>query len=234
MALGVDPQSISVPDGERWSGALSRLWSSVYERWTATIVAIADGTVSMYLSSGGGVIGAGEHAAVRNAADHFRRVVADVRPGSGDPVSCPLPGRRPGPVPRPELDGAFSGRPLKRAPNGPASPGAALRSRSGPPDGGPPRVAGLNRRSSRRLAHPAFGQIILWGLLGQIDRAAASREERPLVAEANGSVKWTRFRRIGASGGARFWPNSPGEKIWPSRRRRRRGRTGGRRWLERA
>jgi hypothetical protein len=33
----------------------------------------------MYLSRGGGVIGAGEHAAVRGAADRFRTVVAESR-----------------------------------------------------------------------------------------------------------------------------------------------------------
>src|SRR5688572_16293166 len=79
MALGVDPESISVPDGEQWSGAAVAAMELDLAGGTATIVAIADGTVSMYLSSGGGVIGAGEHAAVRIAADHFRTVVAESR-----------------------------------------------------------------------------------------------------------------------------------------------------------
>jgi hypothetical protein len=108
MALGLDPASISVPDGEQWSGAAVAAMELGLAGGTAMIVAIADGTVSMYVSSGGGVIGAGEHAAVRNAADHFRRVVAesrDLRQVSGD-------------LPRPvagqvwfharKLDGAFS------------------------------------------------------------------------------------------------------------------------------
>ena len=79
MALRVDPATIRMPEGERWSGALVAAMEIGMTEATTTIVAIADGTVSMYLSSGGGVIGAGEHAAVRGAADRFRTVVAENR-----------------------------------------------------------------------------------------------------------------------------------------------------------
>jgi hypothetical protein len=78
-ALALDPASIRMPEGERWSGALVAAMEVGMPEATATVVAIADGTVSMYLSSGGGVIGAGEHAAVRGAADLFRTVVAENR-----------------------------------------------------------------------------------------------------------------------------------------------------------
>jgi hypothetical protein len=79
MALGLDPASIELPEGERWSDALVAAMEIGLPEATTTIIAIADGTVSMYLSSGGGVIGAGEHAAVRGAADVFRTVVAENR-----------------------------------------------------------------------------------------------------------------------------------------------------------
>jgi hypothetical protein len=78
-ALGLDRAAIDMPDGERWSGSLVAAMEIGKPEATATIVAIADGTVSMYLSSGAGVIGAGEHAAVRGAADVFRTVVAENR-----------------------------------------------------------------------------------------------------------------------------------------------------------
>ena len=42
----------------------------------ATVVAYDDGTTSLYLSSGGGVIGAGAHEAVRQAANAFRAEAA--------------------------------------------------------------------------------------------------------------------------------------------------------------
>jgi hypothetical protein len=79
LALAVDPASIAVPDGESWSGAAMAAMEIGVAGGTATIVAIADGTVSMYVSSGGGVLGAGEHAAVRGAAERFRTVVAESR-----------------------------------------------------------------------------------------------------------------------------------------------------------
>jgi hypothetical protein len=79
MALGLDPATIRRPDGERWTGAAVAVMELglAGSGATVTIVAIADGTVSMYTSAGGGVIGAGEHAAVRGAGDRFRAVVAD-------------------------------------------------------------------------------------------------------------------------------------------------------------
>jgi hypothetical protein len=78
-ALAIDPGSIEIPDGESWSGAAMAAMEFGLAGGTATIVAIADGTVSMYVSTGGGVIGAGEHAAVRGAAERFRTVVAESR-----------------------------------------------------------------------------------------------------------------------------------------------------------
>lgn len=79
IALGLDREAIQLPEGERWRGALVAAMELGLSEATATIVAIADGTVSMYLSNGGGVLGAGEHAAVRGAADQFRTVVAENR-----------------------------------------------------------------------------------------------------------------------------------------------------------
>jgi hypothetical protein len=79
MALQVDLATIAIADDEPWSGAAVAVMEFVISDTVATIVATADGAVSMYLSNGGGVIGAGEHAAVRPAADRFRNVAADSR-----------------------------------------------------------------------------------------------------------------------------------------------------------
>ncbi len=79
MALGLDPSQIQTPPGEPWSGAAVAVMELSVDRAIATIVAVADGTVSMYLSTGGGVIGAGEHVAVRAEGQRFRSVVADSR-----------------------------------------------------------------------------------------------------------------------------------------------------------
>jgi len=42
-----------------------------YPEAVASLVAFADGSVSLYFSNGGGVIGAGGHQVVRDAADGF-------------------------------------------------------------------------------------------------------------------------------------------------------------------
>jgi len=78
-ALALDPMSFRRPDGEPWSGALLAMMEMGLPSATVTFVATADGAASMYTSTGGGVIGAGEHAAVRVAADRFRAVAAAAR-----------------------------------------------------------------------------------------------------------------------------------------------------------
>jgi hypothetical protein len=91
VAFGVDPGTIAVPDGEPWSGVAMAAMEIGMGNAVATIVAIADGTVSMYVSTGGGVIGAGGHAAVRAAADRFRTVAADSRGLLMQTEDFPLP-----------------------------------------------------------------------------------------------------------------------------------------------
>lgn len=55
--------------------ALPNVWGVLletgYPQGTVTLLALADGTTSLYLPTGGGVIGAGEHAPVRAAAEAF-------------------------------------------------------------------------------------------------------------------------------------------------------------------
>ena len=79
MALTVDLGSLQTPAGDSWGGAGVAMMEIGMDGAVASIVALADGTVSMYTSTGGGVIGAGEHAAVRAEATRFRTVVADSR-----------------------------------------------------------------------------------------------------------------------------------------------------------
>ena len=51
------------------------VWGMIMETGFAdgsfTLVALADGTTSLYFSSGGGVIGGGEHEVIREAAGHY-------------------------------------------------------------------------------------------------------------------------------------------------------------------
>ena len=56
-----------------------RVWGAImelgYPTGIATLLTFAEGTTSLYFSNGGGVVGAGEHTAVRRAADVFLDVV---------------------------------------------------------------------------------------------------------------------------------------------------------------
>ncbi len=91
LALGLDVDSIRTPDGQPWHGAAIALMEIGMPQAVASFLAIADGTVSMYTSVGGGVIGAGEHAAVRGAAERFRMVAADARGLLQTTTEFPLP-----------------------------------------------------------------------------------------------------------------------------------------------
>jgi hypothetical protein len=61
---------------------LPHVWAAVFdwgmEGGAASIIAVADGSVSMYTSSGGGMIGAGEHDSVRVPAARFLRTVESI------------------------------------------------------------------------------------------------------------------------------------------------------------
>ena len=90
-ALGLDVESIRTPDGQPWQGAAVAMMEIGLPTAVTSFLAVADGSVSMYTSVGGGVIGAGEHAAVRGAAERFRLVAADARGRLQLTTEFPLP-----------------------------------------------------------------------------------------------------------------------------------------------
>jgi hypothetical protein len=73
-------------------------WAAVMD-WgvtngTATVVAISDGTASIYLSSGGGSIGGGQsHDSIRKAAQKMVSVAVEVQPQMQATDTFPLPQR---------------------------------------------------------------------------------------------------------------------------------------------
>jgi hypothetical protein len=74
---------------------LPRVWAAMLDvgvpNGAASIVAVADGSASMYTSVGGGVIGAGEHPSGRQAAMHFLKTIeslVELMPVASD---VPLP-----------------------------------------------------------------------------------------------------------------------------------------------
>jgi hypothetical protein len=109
MALEYDPSSMKVADDAPWSGALVAMMETGLQDGTATLVAIADGSVSMYFSTGAAVIGAGEHAAVRGAAERFRSAGSESRHLLQRSEDFPLPDTGQVRFHIRTVDGAYSG-----------------------------------------------------------------------------------------------------------------------------
>jgi hypothetical protein len=91
--LSLDPTSVGIHQ----TAATPNVWGVVMD-WSlddavATIVSLADGTTSMYLSTGGGSLGAGEHpaaAAASLSAVRLAETMLDDFPGA---TGSPLPPR---------------------------------------------------------------------------------------------------------------------------------------------
>jgi hypothetical protein len=82
--LTLDPASAGLGQGPAHPVLWGALMEAGYPRGTATLVAMIDGTTSLYLSSGGGIIGGGFHQAVAAATRAFladlQRHLPELRP----------------------------------------------------------------------------------------------------------------------------------------------------------
>jgi len=96
QALSVTAQDLNLKPIEARPHVWGVLMELGYSQAVATLVSFADGSTSLYISTGGGVIGAGEHQAVREEADRFLAVaeqhIADFDPVDGE-TPPPKPGR---------------------------------------------------------------------------------------------------------------------------------------------
>ena len=70
QVLQLTPAAIGQSDADQ-STVLAVLMETGYPEAVATLVAIGDGTASLYFSNGGGIIGAGEHEPVRTVSAEF-------------------------------------------------------------------------------------------------------------------------------------------------------------------
>ncbi len=71
MVLTTSPRDIGVTPTKEHPRVWGVLMETGYPEAAATLVALLDGSVSLYFSNGGGIIGAGEHGSVRRAAIQF-------------------------------------------------------------------------------------------------------------------------------------------------------------------
>lgn len=68
--LNIDPQEINITKGKP-NNVFGVLMETGYPEAVVTLVTIADGTVSLYFSNGGGIIGVGEYRKPREACNEF-------------------------------------------------------------------------------------------------------------------------------------------------------------------
>ncbi len=76
-ALGLTAEQLGLPVD---TPVVALLMETGHERAVATLAGVADGTTSLYLSNGGGVIGAGQHPAVAEATAAWLRAFEPARP----------------------------------------------------------------------------------------------------------------------------------------------------------
>jgi hypothetical protein len=79
--LKLFPKEINVSSSNEYPNVWGILMETGFPEGVATLVPLADGTVSLYFSGGGGVIGGGDHSNVRKearkfiqSAEHYRKV----------------------------------------------------------------------------------------------------------------------------------------------------------------
>ena len=68
------------------------LMETGYPQAVVTLVALADGTASLYFSNGGGIIGAGQHDSVRTAAETLLDAAEAHHAGFAPAAATPPPG----------------------------------------------------------------------------------------------------------------------------------------------
>ena len=90
-ALQVTPEELGI-DPEQFPGNIwGVLMETGFDDGAFTLVALADGTASLYFSTGGGIIGAGQHETVREALRDFI-LLANEFESAGEPVhEFPMP-----------------------------------------------------------------------------------------------------------------------------------------------
>lgn len=85
--FNLDPASVGLGQGPTHPVVWGALMETGYPRGTASLVALADGTTSLYLSTGGGIIGGGFHQDVATATHAFladlERHLPELRPDPG-------------------------------------------------------------------------------------------------------------------------------------------------------
>ena len=90
QALELEPDAIELA-GVDQSDVIAILMETGYPEAVATLVAVTDGTSSVYFSNGGGIIGGGEHQSVRDVTKSFIALAHDYISKASAATAYPLP-----------------------------------------------------------------------------------------------------------------------------------------------
>jgi len=90
QVLNLSPAEAGLTPSEELPRVWGLLMETGYPEAVATLVALTDGTVSLYFGDGGGILGGGQHAAVRDAAHAWlasaERSMEQLSPAQGYPL----------------------------------------------------------------------------------------------------------------------------------------------------
>lgn len=89
--LTLEPGEVGLEPSEEMPDVWGVLMESGHPDLVMTLVALADGTTSLYFSYGGGMIGGGEHPSVVKAARSFLLEASNAYPAMTPTTSFPLP-----------------------------------------------------------------------------------------------------------------------------------------------
>ena len=92
QAFAVEPAQVSAKQAPGRPLTWGLVMETGYPTAVASLVTFCDGTTSMYFSSGGGVIGAGRHAEVREASKTFIAAADGYLEDFAFATEHPLPG----------------------------------------------------------------------------------------------------------------------------------------------
>ncbi|MFQ5917942.1 MAG: hypothetical protein ACE5I0_09060, partial [Candidatus Binatia bacterium] len=91
QVLTLSPEQIGISPSSAYPHVWGILMETGYPEALATLVSLADGTTSLYLGHGGGIIGGGDHENVRRATKAFLAVAEAHRESLAPTQSFPLP-----------------------------------------------------------------------------------------------------------------------------------------------
>jgi hypothetical protein len=90
-ALHLNPEEVHTAAEFDAGGVWGALMEIGHKEAVSSLVVLADGTTSLYFSSGGGILGAGEHSGVRAASAAFVRTAESLRSHLVPAQETPLP-----------------------------------------------------------------------------------------------------------------------------------------------